>query len=246
MDTTLKFKYVGMCALFVAASAFGLACGDDEEGSGGSGNAGNTGGTGNVGNTGGVPNGGNGGNGANGGTGGAVDPTLDCTTYCGFMETNCTADAAETMYVNTANCMDYCATLTPGTNGTGMDATGEDTLGCRIYHSNGPASTDPVTHCIHAGPAGAGQCGDNCESFCSQAQAICAVGGANEQWATEAACLTDCQTFDATTQYSSSVTMAVSGEDFACHLYHLTAASGDVANQGVHCGHIALVGGQCD
>jgi hypothetical protein len=35
-----------------------------------------------------------------------------------------------------------------------------NTLGCRIYHGGAPAVMDAATHCPHAGPSGAGVCGN--------------------------------------------------------------------------------------
>ncbi len=96
---------------------------------------------------------------------------------------------------------------------------------------------DPVTHCPHAGPAGEGVCGAECESFCTLAAGLCT--GANKQWPDMASCMTDCATFPTTPQYNASVT---SGNSYACRLYHLTAAS---ITPSVHCPHIQKMSAVC-
>ena len=150
-------------------------------------------------------------------TGGAG---LDCDSYCAAIATNCTG--AETQYSALANCMATCATFPPG---TAADM-GGNTLGCRSYHA-GAALADPTTHCVHAGPGGAGVCGGNCESFCLSAAQICP-----DAWPDTNACETACATFSPDEKYDAT---DVSGNTFACRLYHLTAASVDAAD---HCPHI--------
>jgi hypothetical protein len=237
---TLNLKYASFAAMFVVASAMGIACGDDETGSGGSGNTGNTGNNGGTTNTGGDP--GTGGMATGGmGTGGTMELPLDCATYCGTITAACTGDNSQ--YVSNDNCLAVCDSFVAGTNGTGAPATGENTLGCRIYHASvaSTGATEADTHCTHAGPGGYGQCGDTCESFCQLNLAICT--GNDEVFADEAACLAACQQFDATDVYSSADAGPTNGEDYSCHLYHLTAAA---EAPGTHCPHTDLSGGPCD
>jgi hypothetical protein len=77
-----------------------------------------------------------------------------CTTYCSNVVANCTGENIQ--YKDNADCMAYCnsAKWPAGV----PDEMSGNTLACRIYHS-GVAKGDPVTHCPHGGPTGAGVCG---------------------------------------------------------------------------------------
>jgi hypothetical protein len=168
--------------------------------------------------------------------------TLDCNTYCTQIAATC-KDANNQF--TAANCMATCAAYTPGTQ---ADMAG-NTLGCRNYHiqnitvRNMPANP----HCWHAGPGGSllgtatGVCGASaCENFCALEAKVCGtdavqVPGVTNRYATTAACMTACNAFAKTPEYSPTV---VSGDNFACRLYHLTNAAANAApGTNVHCGH---------
>ncbi len=168
---------------------------------------------------------------------------LDCTTYCTLQLATCAT--MEEQYVDMESCMGSCAAFTPGT----LADTDTNTLGCRIYHTMAAASMAGSQHCLHAGPTGYGICGaSQCEAFCQIAASACT--GANEQWATNDACMADCAMYSGATpgmpvgapDYSTSET---SGNSFACRMYHLTVASSSAANATIHCGHIALISATC-
>lgn len=180
--------------------------------------------------------------------------TLDCTTYCNEIETNCTGLNAQ--YPTLAQCTATCAKFTPGA----LTDTAGDTLGCRIYHAGAPSARTPTIHCVHAGPAGtqtnaaAGQCGDACTSFCSLNLATCT--GALAQYADVATCLTACNTGDATAtppippfdkastyivDTTKTPTVTPIGNSLACRIYHTTNAALDAAHAMAHCGHTAQV-----
>jgi hypothetical protein len=135
-------------------------------------------------------------------------------------------------YFSLAACLETCEKLPKG---TASDA-GGNSVGCRTYHA-GAAVSGPVVHCPHAGPAGAGVCGGNCESFCSIALGTCT--GSNQIYASLAACTSACAAFPTTPPYNTSVT---TGDSFACRMYHLTAATLDPV---VHCPHIAPASQPC-
>jgi hypothetical protein len=144
----------------------------------------------------------------------------DCTTYCTSITANCTATHQQ--YGSMATCMASCAHFPVGTSG--MMAS--DTLGCRTYHA-GAAMADPVTHCVHAGPSGAGVCGSPCEGFCDLAVAECPT-----QYADKNTCMTACASMTMTPPFDSSIQ---SGNNLSCRIYHATAASTDPTT---HCPHI--------
>ena len=183
--------------------------------------------------------------------------TLDCTTYCNEIQTNCTGLNAQ--YPTMAQCTATCAKFT--TPGALTDTAG-NTLGCRIYHAGAPSQRTPTVHCIHAGPAGAqtnvaaGQCGDACTSFCALNLATCT--GALAQYADKVTCLAACNGtgpgtgFNKTNLYiiNGAKTPAVppAGDSLACRLYHTTNAALDAAAATTHCPHTAAVpaaGGPC-
>lgn len=146
-----------------------------------------------------------------------------CTAYCNTIETNCTGNNDQ--YVSIEACLASCAGLP---DGAAADTSG-NTVGCRTYHA-GAAMGSPAVHCPHAGPGGAGACGNNCDGFCTIALAVCT--GPNQVYASLNQCMTECAGFPTSPPYSTAVT---SGDSFACRLYHLTAASVDPAG---HCSHI--------
>src|SRR5581483_7128591 len=118
--------------------------------------------------------------------------------------------------------------------GTLADMSG-NSLGCRIYHAGAPAAADPTTHCPHAGPAGSGACGPDCDGFCSIEASACT--GDNQQFATNDECLAACNAFHgADGGYANDST--TSGNTFACHMYHLTVAAQLDGGQAItHCPH---------
>lgn len=156
--------------------------------------------------------------------------TVTCTEYCTTIQANCTA--ANQQYADEATCLATCAAFELGMDGD-MDG---NSVGCRTYHAE-MAATNADLHCVHAGPGGAGVCGDNCEGFCTLALAACT--GANEQYADLAACMTECAGFPDTEPYDVSDT---SGDTLACRLYHLVTAT---LNPGVHCPHIVEASATC-
>ena len=151
----------------------------------------------------------------------AVAPT--CASYCTAIMANCTG--ANSQYSNQAACLGSCSAMTQGMTG----ATSGNTLSCRAYHADA-APTDAALHCPHAGPAGDGACGANCDGFCAIAVAKC-----SGQFATLAACTTACTGFPTVTaRYTSATT---SGNSFACRMYHLSVAATDATSATTHCGH---------
>jgi hypothetical protein len=153
-----------------------------------------------------------------------------CTDYCSTIMTACQGTNLE--YPSAAECLRSCAGL-PRVAGAG------NTIGCRTDHANF-ALTDAVTHCPHAGPAGDGVCGVNCESFCSLAATTCT--GTNQQFTVGPDCMTACAGFSMTPPRYTVPGGAAGGNTFACRMYHLTLATIDPVT---HCPHIAVVSAVC-
>lgn len=207
--------------MFVAALAIAIpGCGDD----GPSSNIGNGGNGGDDGNGGDGGNGGDDGDGGNGGDDGDADVT--CDSYCAAIMTNCEGLA---QYASEDDCKAFCEHLPEGTAG---DTSG-NSLACRAHHAS-LAEAEPETHCVHAGPSGAGVCGAAIDAFCEVAPAVCP-----DVYADKDACDTAAEAFDADAAYEGP---ASTGDTLACRLFHLTAASTDAAT---HCQHIAETSATC-
>ena len=146
--------------------------------------------------------------------------------YCTTIMTACSGSNQQ--YDAMENCMGACATYTIGTAAD----TGGNTLGCRLYHAHN-ALTDPVTHCIHAGPSGGGVCGNPCDGFCSIVDSVCPA-----QYPT-GACTTLCPTYAATPTYTDPAT----GNTLSCRIYHATNAAAGSAAAAIHCAHAGSDGG---
>jgi hypothetical protein len=168
--------------------------------------------------------------GAGGSTGGAADGQGDagdaaqaCTEYCELIGDHCEAELSQ--YSGTAVCEATCAQMSPGTPD---DALG-NTVGCRSFHAL-LAARSPEPHCHHAGPAGDGTCGANCENFCSLALSTCE--GDLAPYADADACISACEGYATDPVYFSE---APDADTFACRMRHLTLAA---AQPEVHCLHI--------
>lgn len=163
-------------------------------------------------------------------SGGGDDPSPGCMQYCAAMMSTCTG--ANGQYSSIDSCLGVCATLPPGAPGE----TAGNSLACRAYHA-GMAVNDPETHCVHAGPGGAGVCGSNCEGFCAIAVATCP----NEHPDTPT-CLATCGGFAGVEKYDIG---DAAGNTFACRLYHLTVAATDEGSALQHCGHTIAASPTC-
>jgi hypothetical protein len=154
--------------------------------------------------------------------------TPKCTDYCSTIQTACMGSNQQ--YPSVVECLHSCAGL-PRT-----DAVSSNTIACRLAHAGFAQTIDPVVHCPHAGPAGDGVCGTNCESFCSLASTACPA--IYQQFAPD--CMTACNNFMMTPPRYT--TAAVTGNTFACRMYHLTLAAVDPIT---HCPHIKVMSDVC-
>ncbi|MDC0718867.1 hypothetical protein [Nannocystis bainbridge] len=150
------------------------------------------------------------------------DPDAGCMMYCAAMMGSCTLVDAQ--YPSLESCLGACSGLPQGSPGE----TSGNSLACRAYHA-GMASIEPTVHCVHAGPGGAGACGQNCEGFCAIATALCPG-----EHASPGECMATCANFMDTEPYNAE---DATGNTLACRLYHLTIAATGPAEAEVHCGH---------
>jgi hypothetical protein len=158
--------------------------------------------------------------------------TPKCTDYCQTIQSACTV--ANQQYPSNAECLHSCADLPRDATASG------NTMGCRSAHAVYAAASDAdaTMHCPHAGPAGDGVCGANCESFCSLAATAC-VGG-NQQFSDPTDCAMECGGFLGVGDRYTTPTAI--GDTFACRMYHLTLATIDPVT---HCPLIGQASAVC-
>lgn len=158
--------------------------------------------------------------------------SLDCTTYCDAIQTNCMGVNAQ--YPDMAHCRAACASFATA-NSTVTDTSG-NTLGCRVFYAGTPSKMAPAANCPLAGPAGdrisastSPSCsgGDICTSFCTLEVQACgsldtplpgdpkdASQNSLYQYKNVANCVRQCANFDKTHEYGTIAT----GDSLACRL----------------------------
>jgi len=158
------------------------------------------------------------------------DTNAGCMMYCAAMMGSCSG--ADAQYTSVESCLGACAGMPAGDPGS----TSGNSLSCRTYHA-GMASIDPGVHCVHAGPSGAGACGQNCEGFCAIASAICPA-----EHPSEGECATACVGIADTEPYNTD---DAAGNTLACRIYHLMIAATSPGDAEVHCGHTIAASPVC-
>ncbi len=155
-----------------------------------------------------------------GGGGGGSDGggALSCASYCATITANCSA--ANQQFSGMDQCLNSCKAFPAGAE---ADTSG-NTLGCRTYHA-GAAKADPVTHCAHAGPGGAGVCGANCDGYCQIAQMYCTTANKAQVYASLDECKATCAAFSDTAKFNVTDMMLQDKKQVACLLYHVQEAS---------------------
>ena len=187
-----------------------------------------------------------------------IEPS--CPDMCRVAMVAC-EEADTKVYDDTATCIATCAALPKGEN----DDTHENTVGCRHYHSYN-SILNPAVHCSHAGPGGAGHCGEiedglgNCESFCTLAKAGCPTAYAQAYGTDDSACVSECQeipgaadnsdTLEVNETEQYSVALGESGRadlEFQCRLLHTTRAIRQTGEPLAECDAVfAAAGSACD
>lgn len=124
-------------------------------------------------------------------------PPADCTIYCDLVTQNCTG--ANAQYTSKEECLQFCSylPLTAKTRtGAGPDEKGAPSVACRQYFAGGPATTNPGSECLKAGPFGGNACGDRCTAFCDVVLSACSPdAGDNAPYADRGECVNACAGF---------------------------------------------------
>lgn len=153
--------------------------------------------------------------------------TPDCNTYCTFLLASCNATTDDkgvdvSVYESMDDCLATCQALPQGLN---KDVDG-DSVGCRHYHTYN-AIGDWRGHCPHAGPAGDGHCGSNCEAYCHIVASSCmndfaaAYGSGSDA---EAACEADCGNLDGAAKDSGYTIPTATGNNVQCRIKEAVGA----------------------
>jgi hypothetical protein len=164
-----------------------------------------------------------------GGAPGELPPFQDalCKSYCDTVLRACPSDAGGksfAVYDSRTTCERQCALFATGTPG---DEAG-NSIACRLTNAR-IADTFPgerATACPAAGPGGAGICGDNLESYCMLAIAICGAYDSVGECLLDSVHVPDLGGFDIS---------QVEGDSLQCRLYHLEAA---LVSPVTHCPHV--------
>jgi hypothetical protein len=175
---------------------------------------------------------GDGGAGAPGDSASETAAAATCTSYSAALTTNCNA-AADRQYTG-MQCEKTCVHFTQGTIG----ATSGNSLECRA--TKAAAASGDKANCDAAGPAGVGQCGTPCESYCTLMAAVCPTSLPDSgTCASICGALTDANMTSFSAPVGNSNTLA-------CRIYHLANAAEQVgvneAQRVLHCGHAAGAG----
>jgi hypothetical protein len=135
----------------------------------------------------------------------ALRPTGDCVgsgepscvDYCRLNLVACTGEYQA--YESSRQCRAVCDVLKKGDR---ADTGGQDTVGCRAYHSYVALMGEPTPHCSHSGPAGDGICSDdgdhhpNCTAFCLLLAKGCPATFNSLYANKDAACVDECEMLD--------------------------------------------------
>jgi hypothetical protein len=155
-----------------------------------------------------------------------------CEDYCTLVMRNCQGAVAQ--YPDLSTCMSTCESMPIGDDG----ARAGNSIECRTFWA--AISEGNMADCVKAGPGGAGTCGTNCESFCASTLEICSdVPGVTPPYDSAAECMGACNGYSMTEVFDAS---DISGNTFACRLYHMTAASSDPLT---HCQHTGVDSAVC-
>jgi hypothetical protein len=137
----------------------------------------------------------------------------ECLTFCDEVQGLCRDEYA--VYPSHEACMAVCRELD---RGTPDEPANSNTLECRLRTLRGGFD---VANCRDVGPGGNGQCGNDCDAFCTLRQQACAdVEPDQPDVADHDACLVTCQSLP------GAVATAIPSESdsLQCRLGHLSAA----------------------
>lgn len=151
-----------------------------------------------------------------------VGTAPNCEDYCKLTEVACGANTTR-VYDDEAQCLAVCKHGFATPKGVGpTDDQSEDTLECRRWHAYFALTGNASEHCSHAGPGGAGHCGQLCPTYCRMLERGCGERYRTE-FADNAACESACGELKATGSPAYNVKdEAVRTDTYQCRLYALS------------------------
>jgi hypothetical protein len=179
--------------------------------------------------------------------------TANNNHHCDTIQATCTATGVK--QYNTLPECDNSIIAFPNTVNDARAANGGNNQACRQYHAQAAASGFGIEHCYHGGPSGQGVCGgqnasrDSWNYISSNAACQTAMGGNLSNWGKAvAAAFLNWATADIHYVMPTSAlnyTVAASGDNDFCRIYHCTVASTGGATNLTHCEHCAITSSQC-
>jgi hypothetical protein len=147
-----------------------------------------------------------------------------CNEYCDKVMAFCTDTHG--VYNNREQCMGVCRTLPPGDE---QEIVNENSVRCRIDIIDKSGEQDD---CRFVGPGGGGQCGTDCEAYCTIYPKVCPD---DYKYGEYANCLQNCQGLK--DQESYNLKDDHEGDTIECRLVHSSSASVDPT---AHCPHATI------
>ena len=157
-----------------------------------------------------------------------------CEDYCQIAVNACTGD--NKVYENQAQCVAVCKQLVPGMASDYMG----DTVGCRKTHAYNALIVSQTPHCPHAGPGGAGPCGNDCPAYCRMFKAGCEASF-KDAFGTAADATSKCESACTALHgpdpisYSVMSASAKGANPIACRMLHAARALERPADQATLC-----------
>jgi hypothetical protein len=163
-----------------------------------------------------------------------LDPKLaprvdseQCKQYCAVVMEACTGEDA--VYATLGQCLGVCAALDPGD----PEEPRGNTVACRAVQADN-ALAEPKGYCRSSGPGGNGECGTDCEAYCTVFPKICAK---QYEYSSAADCLKTCNALTEQDRYNLDDDHDHKGDTVECRLVHMASATVDAAT---HCAHAPL------
>ncbi len=160
-----------------------------------------------------------------------LDPKLaprvdsqQCKDYCAVVMDACSGEDA--VYATLAQCLGVCAALDPGDE---QEPNG-NTVACRAVQAEN-ALAEPKGYCRSAGPGGNGECGTDCEAYCTVFPKVCKD---KFEYSTTAECLKACGALTDQDRYLIDDAHDHKGDTVECRLVHTASATVDPV---AHCAH---------
>jgi hypothetical protein len=145
---------------------------------------------------------------------GQPDASKQCQSYCESVMAACIGDNA--VYTSPEHCLRVCSKLDPGDPNEPVG----NTVACRARQAQIAKVSEPEETCRSAGPGGDGECGTDCEAYCTLYPQICPDQYLYES---EESCLQACSGL--AEQHRYNLMDDHEGDTIECRLVHTASAT---------------------